>query len=52
MSELVIASRDGDIGVVTINNPPVNALRPGVPEGIVAAIQAFTRGRRASRASF
>src|SRR5215471_1467578 len=43
MSELVITSRDGDIGVITINNPPVNALGPGVPEGIIAAVQAFAR---------
>src|SRR6266446_6720988 len=26
------------IGVITIDNPPVNALSPGVPEGIVAAV--------------
>jgi 3-hydroxyacyl-CoA dehydrogenase len=43
MAELVTTSRDGDIGVVTINNPPVNALGPGVPEGIIAAVQAFSR---------
>jgi 3-hydroxyacyl-CoA dehydrogenase len=41
MSDLVSVSRDGDIGIITINNPPVNALSPGVPEGIVAAVQAF-----------
>jgi 3-hydroxyacyl-CoA dehydrogenase len=39
MSELVSLSRDGEIGVITINNPPVNALSPGVPEGIAAAIE-------------
>ncbi len=38
MSDLVQLTRDGDIAVVTINNPPVNALSPGVPEGIVDAI--------------
>ena len=27
------------IGVVTIDNPPVNALSPGVPEGIIEAIE-------------
>src|SRR5690242_5912961 len=27
-----------NIAVITINNPPVNALSPGVPEGIAAAI--------------
>jgi 3-hydroxyacyl-CoA dehydrogenase len=39
MSELVSLSRDGEIGVITVNNPPVNALSPGVPEGIAAAIE-------------
>src|SRR5262245_63522550 len=39
--ELVATTiRDG-IGVITINNPPVNALSPGVPEGIHAAVEAF-----------
>ena len=38
MSELVSLTKDGEIGVITINNPPVNALSPGVPEGIAAAI--------------
>jgi 3-hydroxyacyl-CoA dehydrogenase len=33
-SSLVELSRDGKVAVVTINNPPVNALSPGVPEGI------------------
>ena len=36
MSELVTLSKDGDVAVVTVNNPPVNALSPGVPEGILA----------------
>ncbi len=40
MSELVNFARQGEIGVITINNPPVNALSPGVPEGIVAGIEA------------
>jgi len=39
MSELVTLTRDGEIAVITINNPPVNALSPGVPEGIGAAIE-------------
>jgi len=38
MSDLVLFSKDGGIGVITVNNPPVNALSPGVPEGILAAI--------------
>jgi len=29
---------DGDIAVITIDNPPVNALGPGVSEGIVAGV--------------
>ena len=41
MSELVHLSRQGNIGVVTIDNPPVNALSPGVPEGIAAGIAEF-----------
>jgi 3-hydroxyacyl-CoA dehydrogenase len=36
--ELVRFEGDGDIGVITVDNPPVNALSPGVPEGIVAAV--------------
>jgi 3-hydroxyacyl-CoA dehydrogenase len=39
MNELVQVSRQGDIAVITINNPPVNALSPGVPEGISQAIR-------------
>lgn len=38
MSELVHFTRDGEVLVVTIDNPPVNALSPGVPEGIVEGI--------------
>jgi len=38
MTDLVQLTRQGEIAVVTINNPPVNALSPGVPEGIAAAI--------------
>src|SRR5256885_4848226 len=37
-NELVKFSRHGDVGVITIENPPVNALSPGVPEGISAGI--------------
>src|SRR6202795_2456795 len=36
--ELVRFEKDGDIGLITVDNPPVNALSPGVPEGIVAAV--------------
>src|SRR6266849_1563999 len=37
MSELVQLTYENGVAVVTINNPPVNALSPGVPEGIAAA---------------
>src|SRR5712692_2077528 len=36
--ELVRFEKVDGIGVITIDNPPVNALSPGVPEGIVAAV--------------
>lgn len=38
MSELVQLTRDDGIAIITISNPPVNALSPGVPEGISEAI--------------
>jgi 3-hydroxyacyl-CoA dehydrogenase len=38
MSDLVYLSKDNDIAIITINNPPVNALSPGVPEGIAEAV--------------
>ncbi len=43
MSDLVQLSRHGNIAVITINNPPVNALSPGVPEGIAEAIEAVEK---------
>src|SRR5215470_8562909 len=39
MSNLVQLTKDNDIAIITINNPPVNALSPGVPEGISEAIE-------------
>src|SRR5579864_5478792 len=39
MSDLVRLTKDKDIAIITINNPPVNAIGPGVPEGISEAIQ-------------
>ena len=39
MSELVSFTKQGDIGLITINNPPVNALSPGVPQGILAGLR-------------
>ena len=41
MAELVRVARHDDIAVITIDNPPVNALSPGVPEGIQTAIQSL-----------
>jgi 3-hydroxyacyl-CoA dehydrogenase len=39
MSHLVELSKDNDVAIITINNPPVNALSPGVPEGIADATE-------------
>jgi 3-hydroxyacyl-CoA dehydrogenase len=39
MSDLVQLTKNNGIAVITINNPLVNALSPGVPEGIAAAIE-------------
>src|ERR1051326_9529487 len=39
VSGLVRLTSHGDVAVVTIDNPPVNALSPGVPEGILARVK-------------
>ncbi len=39
MSDLVQLTKDGDVAIITINNPPVNALSPGVPQGISEALE-------------
>ncbi|MGA8223142.1 MAG: 3-hydroxyacyl-CoA dehydrogenase NAD-binding domain-containing protein [Candidatus Acidiferrales bacterium] len=39
MSDLVQLTKENGIAIITINNPPVNALSPGVPEGIAEAIE-------------
>jgi 3-hydroxyacyl-CoA dehydrogenase len=36
--ELVRFENEGGIGIITVDNPPVNALSTGVPEGVVAAV--------------
>ncbi|HPU54192.1 MAG TPA: enoyl-CoA hydratase-related protein, partial [Burkholderiaceae bacterium] len=36
--QLVRLEIEDGIGVITVDNPPMNALSPGVPEGIVAAV--------------
>jgi 3-hydroxyacyl-CoA dehydrogenase len=38
MNRLVHLSKEDGIAIITIDNPPVNALSPGVPEGIGDAI--------------
>jgi 3-hydroxyacyl-CoA dehydrogenase len=38
MTDLVQLTKDNGIAIITINNPPVNALSPGVPEGISEAL--------------
>src|SRR5713101_5414208 len=43
MSDLVQLTVDNGIAIITINNPPVNALSPGVPEGILEAIEKIDR---------
>src|SRR5258708_8973796 len=43
MTDLVQFTKDNGIAVITINNPPVNALSPGVPEGISEALDAVAQ---------
>jgi 3-hydroxyacyl-CoA dehydrogenase len=43
MSDLVQLKKDDGIAIITINNPPVNALSPGVPEGIAEAIEQINK---------
>jgi 3-hydroxyacyl-CoA dehydrogenase len=38
MNQIVTLTRHQEIAIVTIDNPPVNALGPGVPEGIESAV--------------
>lgn len=40
MANLVDFTKRGAIGVITVNNPPVNALSVGVPQGIISGIEA------------
>ena len=40
MDKLVNLTTQDGVAVITINNPPVNAISPGVPEGLVAALDA------------
>jgi 3-hydroxyacyl-CoA dehydrogenase len=43
MDQLVSLARQDGVAVITINNPPVNALSAGVPEGIAAALDEADR---------
>jgi 3-hydroxyacyl-CoA dehydrogenase len=43
MSDLVQLTKENGIAIIIINNPPVNALSPGVPEGISAALEEIGR---------
>src|SRR6201984_424951 len=43
MSDLIQVTRNGDIAIITINNPPGNVVSPGVPEGIGAAIDQIAK---------
>jgi len=38
MTNFVRLSKDNDVAIITIDNPPVNALSPGIPDAISAAI--------------
>ena len=40
MNDLVRITKDNDVAVITIDNPPVNALSHGIPEGIETATHA------------
>jgi 3-hydroxyacyl-CoA dehydrogenase len=43
MTDLVQLTKDNDVAIITINNPPVNALSPGVPEGISEALDRISK---------
>jgi 3-hydroxyacyl-CoA dehydrogenase len=39
---VTLSTRDG-VAIITVDNPPVNALSPGVPEGILTALETAER---------
>ena len=43
MSERVRLTKQDEIAIITIDNPPVNALSPGVPEGIASAVDKISQ---------
>jgi len=44
MSDLVAFEKQGSVGVITVNNPPVNALSQGVRQGLVHAQHRVAQG--------
>jgi 3-hydroxyacyl-CoA dehydrogenase len=52
MSDLIQLSKDKDVAIITINNPPVNTLGPGVPEGISQAIKEIIQDESVKAAVF
>jgi len=50
MTDLVQLTSDNGIAVITISNPPVNALSPGVPEGISEALDQIAQNARVKAA--
>jgi 3-hydroxyacyl-CoA dehydrogenase len=48
MTDLVHLTQQGDVAVININNPPVNALGPGVIEGLAQALRQAEADKRAS----
>jgi 3-hydroxyacyl-CoA dehydrogenase len=43
MADLVQLTSDNNTAIITINNPPVNALSPGVPEGVSEALDQIAK---------
>src|SRR5947208_426138 len=41
MTDAVLRSTEGRIGILTVNNPPVNALAAAVRDGIKEGVEAF-----------
>jgi hypothetical protein len=49
MADLVQLTKDKDIAIITIDNPPVNALSPSVTEGISEALDQIAKDASAFR---
>src|SRR6201991_3681745 len=43
MTDAVLRSTEGRIGILTVNNPPVNALAAAVRNGIKEGVEAFAQ---------